>query len=270
MIIKKTKGILRGRNSMVSNGTIAAMIFPIVFSFALFAGLILFYRKRTGVAAKPVIIGAIGFVVITQVLEKVLHLVVITAFPNYADYPVLFGLYGGMAAGTFEELGRFLLFTWLLKKYHDYKGGISFGIGWGGIEAVVLMLMLMGTNIMYAVLINSGTFESTLGAKLSPDQIASIKDTVLSQGASYYFLAAVERFFAAFLQIAFSLWVLIGVVKKKFSYVIYALFIHAAFDFPIVFWQTGTFTNMWLLELYVAIGGIIAFVLIKKARPHLQ
>jgi uncharacterized membrane protein YhfC len=267
----KKQGVnLRGRKSMVSTGTIVAMIFPIVFSIALFVGLILFYRKRTGVAAKPVIIGAIGFVVITQVLEKVLHLVVISAFPNYADHPVLFGLYGGMAAGTFEELGRFLLFTWLLKKYHDYKGGISFGIGWGGIEAVVLMLMMMGTNIAYAVLINSGTFESTLGSQIPADQVAAIKDTVLSQGISFYLLSAVERFFAAFLQIAFSLWVLIGVVKKKFSYVIFAILIHAAFDFPLVFWQTGAFTNMWLLELYVAIGGIIAFVLIKKARPHLQ
>lgn len=255
---------------MVSTGTIIAMVVPIVFSFALFAGLILVYRKRTGVAAKPVIIGAIGFVVITQVLEKVLHLVVVTAFPNYADHPVLWGLYGGLAAGTFEEIGRFLLFAWLLKKYHDYKGGISFGIGWGGIEAVLLMLLMMGTNIAYAVLINSGTFESTLGAQIPADQVAAIKDTILNQGISFYLLSAVERFFAAFLQIAFSLWVLIGVVKKKFSYVIYALLIHAAIDFPLVFAQTGYFTNMWVIEGYLAIIFLVSLVLIKKARPHLQ
>ncbi|WP_420489448.1 YhfC family glutamic-type intramembrane protease [Neobacillus drentensis] len=60
-----------------------------------------------------------------------------------------------------------------------------------------------------------------------------------------------------------------AVVKKKFVFVIYAILIHAAFDFPLVFVQTGHFTNIWVVELYVAIGGLIAFWLIKKARGSL-
>jgi uncharacterized membrane protein YhfC len=62
-------------------------------------------------------------------------------------------LYGGLAAGSFEELGRFILFTWLLKKYRDYKSGISFGIGWGGIEAVLLTLTMVVPNIIFAFMI---------------------------------------------------------------------------------------------------------------------
>jgi uncharacterized membrane protein YhfC len=255
---------------MVSTAKIISMFVPIIFSFVLYIGLILYYRKKTGIAVKPLIIGAIGFVVFTQVLEKVLHLAVITAFPNYADHPWLFGLYGGMAAGTFEELGRFLLFTWLLKKFQDYKGGISFGVGWGGIEAVVLMVMMIVPNIMFALMMNAGTLEKSLAGQITTDQLAAIKDNVLNNGVSFYLLAGVERFFAAFIQIAFSLWVLIAVVKKKFVYVIYAILIHAAFDFPLVFVQTGYFTNLWVVELYVAIGGMTSFWLIKKARGFLQ
>ncbi|MEH7072638.1 YhfC family intramembrane metalloprotease [Neobacillus drentensis] len=251
---------------MVSTETIVSMFVPIVFSFILFLGLILFFRKKTGIAVKPIIVGAIGFVVMTQVLEKTLHLAVVTAFPNYAQHPWAFGLYGGMAAGSFEELGRFLLFTWLLKKYHNYKGGISFGVGWGGIEAIVLMLTMIVPNILFAFMINAGTLEQTLAGQIPTDQLTAIKDTVLSNGVSYYLLACVERFFAAIIQIAFSLWVLIAVVKKKFVYVIYAILIHAAFDFPLVFVQTGHFTNLWVVELYVAIGGIIGIWMIKKAR----
>lgn len=255
---------------MVSTVKIISMFVPIVFSFVLFIGLILYYRKKTGIAVKPLIVGAIGFVVITQVLEKALHLAVVTAFPNYAEHPWLFGLYGGMAAGLFEELGRFLLFTWLLKKFHDYNGGISFGVGWGGIEAVVLMLMMIVPNILFAFMMNAGTLEKTLAEQIPTDQISAIKETVLNNGVSFYLLACVERFFAAFIQIAFSLWVLIAVVKKKFVYVIYAILIHAAFDFPLVFVQTGYFTNLWVVELYVAIGGMTSFWLIKKARGFLQ
>ncbi|MEH7118972.1 YhfC family glutamic-type intramembrane protease [Neobacillus vireti] len=255
---------------MISTAKLISMFVPIVFSIALFIGLILYYRKRVGLAVKPLMIGALGFVVMTQILEKALHLAVITAFPDYAEHPWAFGLYGGLAAGVFEELGRFLLFAWLLKKFQDYKGGISFGVGWGGIEAVVLMLTMMIPNIMFAFMMNAGTLDKTMAGQIPAEQLAAIKDMVLNNGISFYLLACVERFFAVFMQIAFSLWVLIAVIKKKFVYVIYVLLIHAAIDFPLVFVQSGHFTNLWVVELYIAIVGIIAFWVIKKASGLLQ
>ncbi|MCM3117698.1 YhfC family intramembrane metalloprotease [Neobacillus sp. MER 74] len=256
---------------MVSTATIISMFVPIVVCIGLFVGLILVYRKKTGIAVKPVVIGALGFVIATQILEKVLHVVVITNFPNYADHPWLFGLYGGMAAGLFEEPARFLLFIWLLKKFHDYKGGISFGIGWGGIEAVLLVLMTVVPNLIFAFMINSGTFESSLAGSIPADQLAGMKETIVNQGVSFYLLGSLERFFAVFLQIAFSLFVLLAVVKKKFSYVVYAILIHAAIDFPLAFYQTGHLKNLWVIEIYMAIIGLLSFVFIKKARsilPH--
>ena len=254
---------------MVSNATIISMFVPILFSFLLFAGLILFYKKKTGIYIKPLIIGSIGFIVFSQILEKILHVVVLTNFPNYADHPWLFALYGGMAAGLFEELGRFLLFTWILKKYLDFKGGISFGIGWGGIEAVVLMLTMILPNMIFAFMINAGTFETALAGQVPSDQLPTIKETVLNQGVSFYLLFCVERFFAVFLQLAFSLFVLNAVVKRKFVYVIYAILIHAAIDFPFAFYQTGHIKSLWILELYLAIIGVLSFVFIKKVEKSI-
>lgn len=265
IIIKRKRKINKGEIKMVSTATLISMFVPVVFSFVLFAGLILFYKKKTGIYVKPIIIGSIGFIVITQILEKILHVVVLTNFPNYAEHPWLFGLYGGMAAGLFEELGRFLLFTWLLKKYHDYKGGISFGIGWGGIEAVVLMLTMLVPNIIFAFMINAGTFESSLGSSLPKEQLETVKESVLNNGVSYYLLGCVERFFAAFMQIAFSLLVLAGVVKKKFSYVVLAVLIHAAIDFPLAFYQTGHIKSLWIIEVHIAIVGILSLFFIKRA-----
>lgn len=243
-----------------------SMFVPVVFSFVLFIGLILFYRKRTGISLKPLIIGSIGFIVITQMLEKALHVVVVLNFPNYADHPWLFGLYGGMAAGVFEEVGRFLLFIWLLKKYREYKDGISFGIGWGGIEAIVLMLTVGLPNILFAFMINAGTFEITLGAQLSADELSTLKETILNQGITFYLLGSVERFFAVFIQIAFSLWVLYAAIKGKFVYVLYAVLVHAAIDFPLVFFQTGHFMNIWVIEGYVAAIGVISFFVIRRMK----
>ncbi|WP_066368963.1 hypothetical protein [Neobacillus fumarioli] len=45
---------------MISTGTIVSMFVPILFSLILFIGLILFYRKKTGIAVIPLILGAIG------------------------------------------------------------------------------------------------------------------------------------------------------------------------------------------------------------------
>ena len=255
---------------MVSYTTIISMFVPILFSFLLFAGLILFYKKKTGISIKPLIIGSIGFIVVTQILEKVLHVVVLTNFPNYADHPWFFGLYGGMAAGLFEELGRFILFTWLLKKHLDFKGGISFGIGWGGIEAVVLMLTMILPNMIFAFMINAGTFETSLAGQVPSDQLSIIKETVLNQGVSYYLLGCVERFFAVFMQMALSLFVMVAVIKRKFVYVIYAILIHAAIDFPLAFYQTGHIQSLWLIELYIAIIGVFSFVFIKKVEKSIQ
>lgn len=255
---------------MVSNATIISMFVPIIFSFLLFAGLIIFYKKKTGIYVKPLIIGSIGFIVFTQVLEKILHVIVVTNFPNYADHPWIFGLYGAFAAGIFEELGRFILLTWLLKKYLDYKGGLSFGIGWGGIEAVVLMLTIIVPNIIFAFLINAGTLESSLAAQIPADQLVTLKETVLNQGISFYMLVCVERFFAVFLQIAFSLIVLLGVAKKKFSYVLYAILIHAAIDYPLAFYQTGHIKSLWIIECYLAVFGVLAIVFITKIKKRFQ
>ncbi|WP_462413107.1 YhfC family intramembrane metalloprotease [Neobacillus sp. Marseille-QA0830] len=254
---------------MVSTATIISMFVLIVFSLLLFVGLILFFRKRTGIAAKPVIIGAVGFIVATQVLEKIPHTIVVLNFPHYADHPWLFGLYGGLAAGIFEEFARFLLYTWFLKKYLDYKGGISFGVGWGGIEAVALVLMTVIPYLLFAFMINAGTLDSELGGKLPSEQMAVIKDAVLSHGVSFYLWGLSERFFAVFMQIGFSLLVLIGVVKKKFIYVIYAVLFHAVIDFPVVFWQMGKTQSLWGIELYMAVIGVIGMVFIKKAKQWL-
>ncbi len=255
---------------MIHNTTIAAMFAPLIFSFLFFVGLIIFYKKRIGVSVKPIVVGAIGFFVFTQVLEKILHLLVVTNFPNYADHPWLFGMYGGLAAGIFEEIGRFILFTWLLKKYHDYKDGISFGIGWGGIEAILLMLTMILPNIIFAFMINAGTFEKSLAGQMPADQLVTIKETLLSQGASHYLWGIFERFFAVFLQIFLSLLVLLGVVKKKFSYVIFAVFLHAVIDFPLVFFQTGHVTSLWIVEVYVALLGILSMIFIQKSKKWFE
>lgn len=87
----------------------------------------------------------------------------------------------------------------------------------------------------------------------------------MNQNAVSYLLRCAERFFAAFIQIAFSLIVMTAVVKRKFSYVIYAILIHAVIDFPAVFYQTGHIQSLWIIEIYLAVIGILAILYTKRA-----
>ncbi|WP_274364536.1 YhfC family intramembrane metalloprotease [Paenibacillus thermotolerans] len=251
---------------MVSNLTIGSMFASAIFALLLFTGLIIFFKKKEGISVKPIVIGALGFIVCTQVLEKILHTIVVLNFPNYAEHPWIFGIYGGLAAGTFEELGRFALFVWLLKKYREYKDGIAFGVGWGGIEAVVIILLTTVPNIIFAMMMNEGTFESSVGANMTAEQLGVIKEAILNHGPSSYLLGMLERLFAVFLQIAFSLLVLLAVVKNKFSLVILSLLIHAIIDFPLVFFQTGHFTQLWVIEAYIGVIAVCSLVFISKSR----
>jgi uncharacterized membrane protein YhfC len=253
---------------LISDITIVCMIVSIGFAFFLFGGLVVVYRKKEGVSIKPLILGSVGFIFFSQLLEKALHVIVLSHFPHYTDHPVWFGLYGGFAAGFFEETGRFILFTWLLKKYHNYRSGISFGIGWGGAEAVLLTLTVVLPNLIFTFMINSGTLELKLGSQVSADAIHSLKEGVLSHGAFYYLLGCMERFFAIFIQIFLSVFVLWGVVKRKSVYLLFAVIIHAAIDFPIVFFQTGKFTQLWIIELYIAVIGFLALFFANRLKRN--
>lgn len=112
-------------------------------------------------------------------------------------------------------------------------------------------------------MLNAGTFESIL-KDLPADTLQSLKDGVLNHGISYYLWGSVERFFAVLLQIFLSLFVLLGVVKKKFSYVVFAVFIHAAIDFPLTFYRVGLIKQLWMVENYVALVGCVALLMIRK------
>lgn len=251
---------------MVGQLTILSMFVLILFTFLLFAGLIVYYKKREGISIKSAVIGAIGFIVFVQVLEKILHVFVITKFPDYAEHPWMFSLYGALTAGIFEELGRFFLFVWLLKTYREYKDGISFGVGWGGSEAIILPLTMVVPNILFSFMINGGTFDTSMASQMTTDQLNTLKETVLNQGAGYYMFGMLERFLAIFIQIALSILILLGVTKKTFRLIILSVLLHAAINFPLALYQTKQLGSLWMIELYLGVIALCAVLFIKRSK----
>ena len=62
-------------------------------------------------------VGVLIFIGFTQILETPFHLFMRgnPAIAPILENPFVFALYGGLTAGIFEELGRFVAFFFLLK-----------------------------------------------------------------------------------------------------------------------------------------------------------
>lgn len=119
-----------------------------------------------------------------------------------AMQPVLFSVFIGLSAGVFEELARFIMMRFFMRQ-RDWKSGLMFGIGHGGVEAI-LFIGISAFSMMFSPLANAYNAD--------------------------FFIGGIERFFALLLHIGLSIIVLQSVVQRKLIYVVLAMIIHGFVD----------------------------------------
>ncbi|PKG23375.1 hypothetical protein CWS01_12215 [Niallia nealsonii] len=122
--------------------------------------------------------GVLIFFVSSQVLEKILHIAVLAPTGTQLKWsanPYLFALYGGLAAGIFEEIGRFFAFKLLLKKNHQYRDGLSYGLGHDGIEAILIRGVSALSSIILYSMVQSGALSNVGGSQIPKEQLAAIQ-----------------------------------------------------------------------------------------------
>jgi uncharacterized membrane protein YhfC len=251
---------------MISSTSMVFMLITAVVSFLIPIGVFIYFRKKQKAAFKPVLIGILTFILFTQVLEKLLHYVVITnkIIPN----PIMFTIYGALAAGIFEEVGRFIMYKAFLKKNRQWKDGVAFGIGHGGIEAILIGGFTYINFFIYSQLINSGNFDQ-IASKLPASTVEVIKNALMAP--SYTFLlGSIERISALVLQIGFSIIVLYAVKERKNIYLLLAIILHAFIDFPAGLYQLKVINNIVAVEAMIVILAVIAFVYIIRSKKHLK
>lgn len=248
---------------MVSQISILGMTFSAVVSILLPTILFIYFHKKEKISIKVTAAGAATFVLFAMVLERLLHMIVINnkILPN----PWVFGIYGALAAGVFEEGGRFIVFQYLLKKSREWKDGIAFGIGHGGIEAILLGVVTNVQNILFSNMINGGVLEEALGASVPAEIMAQLKAALVEGSSAVFFLGGIERIFAVIVHIALSILVLYGVKNHKRIYVVYAVLAHALINYPAVLFQMGK-VNIWVVELWLAFVAVIGLGVILGAK----
>lgn len=192
--------------------------------------------------------------------------VVVPQLPEPISGFLLSGPVASYTAGLFEETGRLVVMLLLLKAFHRWIDGVSFGLGHGGIEAVLLVGMATVNNLVLAVTINAGQWE-TIAAALPPEQAAQIHAALVDTAPWMFLLAGVERLAAISLHIACSLLVLAGIVLgRKLLFWLAAVLAHGTFNLVAVL-MVGAGASMVLVEAVLVALAIGLWVGILRSRP---
>lgn len=254
--------------AVVGTMTIVFIVLMVVLSVGVPVAALIYFKRRFHISWKPVLIGVLIFVVFSQILEKALHVYVLQINPQTAEWmshPLLYAIYGGLAAGVFEEVGRFVGFRYLLKSFREWKDGLANGIGHGGIEAIFIGGLGAVQFVTFTFLINSGSFDQLLHLQGDTSSLLAMKDQLVNRPWTV-FVAGWERVFAFVFHIAMSIFVLYAVRSKKKMFLLYAILIHAANDFIAILLGNVLKLNMFLVEGYVLIIAILVVIFIIKSK----
>lgn len=265
---------IEGMISLVGSASFAFMAIKGVLALGVPLYCLFYFIRKYRISWKPILIGLLVFIVFSMILEGLLNQYVlgINLYTKaFFGNPYLYALYVGLAAGVFEEVGRYIGFRYLLKKYYDWKDGIAYGIGHGGIEAILIGALSSFSLIMNAYLVNSGTFDSLIQSEngSTVESLQTAKDQLINTPAYTYLLSGLERVFAFSQQLGFSLMVLLGVRTRKIKFLLYAILAHAAVDFFSGLYQKFHF-NIFITEGFLCVVAILAIIFIVKSKSLFQ
>ena len=241
-------------------------IHVIITMLALFAVLIAavwYARKKYKLNFAVLGLGAVAFFASSQVLEKIVHLLVLHpqkdgTVPLMTGNPLLYVIYGICMAALFEETARLIFFKWLEKKRTlEDSDALAYGLGHGGLE-----LLYLGMGSLISLLILFSLLESSNPdlANLLPQNTL---ETVQSLSGWQVYLLGVERVLALVMQIGLSFWVYQAVRQKNWIYLVTAYGFHAFFDLAPSLSQVGWISNPLLVEGLLAVE-VVLFVYFTK------
>lgn len=225
--------------------------------------LIIIKKKNKDVPIAPFFIGCGVFLVFALVLEQLLHAVML---PLVQDSLLLYTVYGALAAGIFEETGRFLAYKTVMKKYTDPRASLVYGIGHGGIEAIVLVGISMLSYFVLGIMTNTMGIDEVI--KLTADgDMTSVMAVIQQLGVlsrttfGTAMLSVFERIIAVAFHISASV-IVFEAARVKGRLWLYpgAVILHALLDVPAVLYQTGEIGLSLCYIIMTVFTGIVVFL----------
>lgn len=257
---------------MFSNETIAALAVGAALAILIPVAAVIVYKGKNRDTWLPsVFFGAGTFIVFALVLERLLHTVML---PVVKDSVIWYSIYGALAAGVFEETGRFVANKTLMKKHYTTKNAVLMGLGHGGIEAALILGVTLVTYLALMLSANSvGLAKALETAAKGNAEMAQTLGAQLETMRGYNFvnmaLGIYERVIAMVFHTCMSVFVYKAVTQKgKIWLYPTAVLLHALLDFPAALYQMQVITSLAvvfvILTVFVAAIVFVTVKLVKK------
>ena len=231
--------------------------------FAILIAAIWYARKQYKINFAVLGLGAVAFFASSQVLEKIVHLLVLHpqkdgTVPLMTENPLLYVIYGISMAALFEETARLIFFKWLEKKRTlEDSDALAYGLGHGGLELIYIgIASLLNLFILFSAVES----QNPNIMQLLPESTLA---TINNLAAWQIYLLGLERILALLLQVGLTFWVYQAVRQKKWIYLVAAYGLHALFDLAPSLSQVGWLSNPLLVEGLLA-AEVIIFIYFTK------
>jgi uncharacterized membrane protein YhfC len=251
---------------------IVAFIIEMIIMIGIPIFLWVFLTKKFNLQMSLVWAGAITFV-LSQVVHIPLNyaLGILKGGQGVALWPLpAMALVAGLSAGICEEVARYLALKFWRREARSWEEGITFGAGHGGIESVILGLLLFATFVNMLIL-KSGGLER-LG--LTGENLLKVKQQIEAFWSVPWYdplLGGFERIFAITMHVAWTLLVLQAIVRSNIIWLIYAILAHTVVDAAAVFMKMKGYSSI-LMEGVVLVFALVAVFIIfaLKKKSELQ
>lgn len=248
---------------MVSNSVLTALMEVAALSFIIPIALVVLWKIRNKTSIVPSLAGILVFIIFGIILKSVPNVLVTVAggpvLHIIQENTLVYAIYAGLMAGIFEEAGRYIAFKTFLKKYEDRENAISYGLGHGGIECIIVLGFTMVQNFMYAQLINAGQVEEMYASITDTESLNTLKEfteSISNITTTDCIWAGVERISAIILQVALSVLVFQAVkAAEKRYFLVIAIALHTIIDIFAVLYQQGI-TSVAVTEVIIMVYAV--------------
>jgi len=247
---------------MIPGSSITFMIISAALSLVLPFAIFFIWRKKYDLKMVPLFLGIIAFFIFGEVLRDLIHSIVFNINAEgverfFAGNPVLLILYLVIISAALHETGRLIAFNVVKSKYEGIGVGLSYGIGNGGISAIIMGYHLVSV-ITASIMINNGTY-ITEGNEA--DFLAGV-EAIAAANPAEFLVIGFGNVITLAVQISLSMLVLSAVNKKgKLWLYPVAIILHSLVLLPETLFMTGAIKNMWLVQiLLLAAAALTAYI----------
>ena len=209
--------------------------------------------------------GALAFP-LSQLLRFALVIPLQIAFTNWFDRPtalLAIAVLMVVTSGLFEETTRWIVLRFWAKKVRPWREGVGFGLGHGGIEAILLFTSTLSTNMM--LLRNGDMVKAQVAQSGDPAAVEALEtqiDMLNNLTFGLISLGWYERVLAICAHVAFTLIVLRAVRERRWQLWLLAVVAHIVFNAVAVItmdngvvWTYGFLTAFTAVALWAVVAG---------------